>query len=219
MQFLHRLRHGQVRSEDMKMLKDLIITSSSCPPTDFDSPEWGEAALVTPRHSVRTQWNDAVTKKHCERNGVQLFICPAEDHTNGRPLTSRERLVMASKRTKRKGQKEKGGLPDEVKIALGMKVMVTVNVQTELDVTNGTRGEIVDIILHPDEPPISNSSVVRLQRSPAFVLVKLGRTRMSSLEDLQDGVIPIEPMSKTVHIEVPVQTSNGRKILRKKVNH
>jgi hypothetical protein len=38
-----------------------------------------------------------------------------------------------------------------VEIAISMKVMVTSNIKTDLDVTNGAHGEIVDIILHPDE--------------------------------------------------------------------
>jgi hypothetical protein len=53
-------------------------------------------------------------------------------------------------------------LPNVVKLAVGMKVMVTANIETDLDVTNGARGEIVGIILHPDEPPLSNDSIVTL---------------------------------------------------------
>jgi len=36
-----------------------------------------------------------------------------------------------------------------------MKVTVTNNVETDLDITNEARGEVVDIVLHLDEPPIS----------------------------------------------------------------
>jgi hypothetical protein len=50
----------------------------------------------------------------------------------------------------------------EVKLAIGMKVMVTDNIKTDLDITNGDCGEIVNIILHLDEPPIGNSPVVQL---------------------------------------------------------
>ena len=32
--------------------------------------------------------------------------------------------------------------------------MVTLNIEMEMDVANGTWGEIVDIILNPDEEPI-----------------------------------------------------------------
>lgn len=33
----------------------------------------------------------------------------------------------------------------------GMKVMVTENVETDLNITNGARGTIVGIVCHPDE--------------------------------------------------------------------
>ena len=32
--------------------------------------------------------------------------------------------------------------------------MVTDNIETDLDITNGAQGEIVDIIPHPEKPPM-----------------------------------------------------------------
>ena len=75
--------------------------------------------------------------------------------------------------------------------------MVTDNIETDLDITNGARGKIVDIILHPDEPPIGNSPVVHLRYMPLYILVKLTRTRATPLEGLQNNVIPIEPAITT----------------------
>ena len=52
--------------------------------------------------------------------------------------------------------------------------MVTFNVETDLDITNGARGVIANIILHPDEPPIDPAApVVSLQELPTYILVKL----------------------------------------------
>jgi hypothetical protein len=56
----------------------------------------------------------------------------------------------------------------EVKLAIGMKVMVMDNVETDLDITNGAWGEIVNIIIHPDEPPIGNLPVVQLRYMPLY---------------------------------------------------
>jgi hypothetical protein len=83
-----------------------------------------------------------------------------------------------------------------------MKVTVTDNIKTDLDITNGDCGEIVDIILHPDEPPIGNSPVVQLRYMPSYILVKPTRTRATPLEGLQDNVIPIEPAITTYHIKI-----------------
>jgi len=43
-----------------------------------------------------------------------------------------------------------------------MKVMVTSNVEMDLDITNGAQREIIDIILHPDEPPCRDDSIIHL---------------------------------------------------------
>ncbi|KAG9093514.1 hypothetical protein FS749_014258 [Ceratobasidium sp. UAMH 11750] len=100
-----------------------------------------------------------------------------------------------------------GGLPDTVMLAVGMKVMVTLNVETDLDIANGTRGEIVDIVLNPDEPPFdATSTVVTLQHLPLYILVKLARhTHAINLPHLEAGVVPIVPASKNFKITMDVQ--------------
>ena len=79
------------------------------------------------------------------------------------------------------------------------------NIETDLDITNGAQGEIVDIILHPDKPPISNSEpVVQLQHLPAYILVKLSHTRASRLAGLNDMVIPIKVATTSMKISIRV---------------
>ena len=65
-----------------------------------------------------------------------------------------------------------------------MKIIITENLMTDLDISNGARGEIKDIILHPDEPPIPNEPIVKLKYLPAYLLVRLERTRASRLDGL-----------------------------------
>ncbi|KAI6045270.1 hypothetical protein EDC04DRAFT_2559784 [Pisolithus marmoratus] len=79
--------------------------------------------------------------------------------------------------------------------------MVTQIVETDLDITNGARGVIVDIILHPQEPPCTlTDGAVHLNRLPLYVLVKLSRTRTSQLCGLESSVIPVVPVSKSYRI-------------------
>lgn len=66
----------------------------------------------------------------------------------------------------------------------------------------------MDIILYPDEPPISNDPVVHLQYLPTYLLVKLTHTHTSQLEGLDKAVIPVEPAMTTMRISVP--TLNGK---------
>ena len=212
--FLTHLRDGRVQRHHLDVLRKQIINNSECPKTDFDSKPWVDASLVTPRHAVRTQWNEAAIRKHCRSTGGRLFVCPAEDQIQGRRLTLAERYGVAARRAgvagdgKRNRRKRVNDLPDVVQIAIGMKVMVTSNIETDLDVMNGARGEIVDIILHPDEPPLGDDPIVTLQHLPSYILVKLKRTRVERLEGLDEGVIPVEVATRSFQIKV--RTSNSK---------
>lgn len=103
-------------------------------------------------------------------------------------------------------------LPNEITVAVGMKVMVTENVETDLDITNGARGMVVGVICHPEEPTLTNENeTVRLERLPLFVLVKMERTRTAKLPNLEESVIPIQPASRTFRIK---SKENGKDVVR-----
>lgn len=215
---LDHLRRGQMDTHHIDQLNQLCIGHPRCPPTDFSSPEWKEACLVTPRHAVRRRWNDAAIRRHSEEAGVQLFFCPAEHKVKDRPLTLKERHLVAMKKGGRDDTKK--CLPDEIVLAKGMKVMVTINIHTDLDIANGTRGRIVDIILDPDEDPIpSNMKEIRLKKPPVYVLVKLEHTRLEALPGLEPGVVPIEPVTKAMRIEEKDQSGvvSGKTVTRRQL--
>ncbi|KAF8589174.1 hypothetical protein K439DRAFT_1286976, partial [Ramaria rubella] len=176
--FLRHLRYGNVKEHHIKMLKNLVLTNKHCRTTDFENGPWKDASLVTPRHAVRTRWNAAMLRKHCKDTKQTLFVCPAFDTINQRRPNLGERYAMATRRErKQRGRESKNGLPDKVEIALGMKVMVTTNIDTDLDVANGSRGEIVGIALDPREEKTGSSAIVALEYPPTYILVKLQRTR------------------------------------------
>ncbi|KAF8512167.1 hypothetical protein JB92DRAFT_2582775, partial [Gautieria morchelliformis] len=83
----------------------------------------------------------------------------------------------------------------------GMKVMVTFNVQTELDIANGARGEVVGIVLDEREPIIAEAEAKKHLKYPlAYMLVKLNRTKAAKLPGLAEGVVLIVPIQKTFTI-------------------
>ena len=94
-----------------------------------------------------------------------------------------------------------------------MKVMVTQNLVTDLDITNDARGTIVDIWLHPDEPSICDlQPTIELKYLPPCVLVKLDHTCTSQLIGLEERVIPVEPATQSYRISC--QGSEGNAIAR-----
>lgn len=79
---------------------------------------------------------------------------------------------------------------------------VMFNVETELDVANGARGTVFQVLLHEDEVISANERRVRLQHMPCCILIKLDRTRVPTLPGLPPGVVPFVPTTKSVHISV-----------------
>ncbi|KAL4062563.1 hypothetical protein J3A83DRAFT_4479928 [Scleroderma citrinum] len=97
------------------------------PMTNFDSSAWKDTCLVTPQHAVRTMWNKCTMQRHHCSTHNHLFMCTAHDTSNRPSSTS----------VKRQGEKKDGQeLPAKLKIAIRMKVMMTSNVETDLDITN-----------------------------------------------------------------------------------
>jgi len=207
--FLHHPRFGQVQECHVHMLRTLVLTNPDAIPTDFESNPWNDACLVTPRHAVRRIWNETALQKHGRVAEKVILVCQAEDTIKGQPLTLSERYAALMKQLGSQSRQRKQDLPDVVQIAIGMKVMVTQNVETDLDITNGARGTIVDIWLRPDEPAFTEfQPVIKLKFLPVCILVKLDRTRTTQLKDLEERVIPVEPACKPYRINCRIGEGN-----------
>ena len=193
--FLKHLRDGRVDEQDLCMLDSLLVKTNR---PNVNEGGWVNAVLVTSRHSVRTQWNKAAIRQHCQRTGQVMYISNARDTRNGKELTLMEKFSLVDRSLNpRKKKSNRNDLPERIELAIGMKVMVTQNVQTDLDITNGARGTIVDIKLDPEEPIHPTSHEVHLVYPPAYILVKLDRTRACTLSGLENSVIPVEPRTLT----------------------
>jgi len=195
--FLHHLCFGQVQECHIHMLHTLVLTNPDSILTDFDSAPWNDTCLVTPRHAVRRLWNEMALQKHGRVAEKVILVCQAEDTIKGQPLTLSEHYTALKKQHETQSRQRKQDLPDVVQIAIGMKVMVTQNIETDLDITNGAWGTIMDIWLRPDEPSFTEfQPLIKLKFLPVCILVKLDCTRTTQLKDLEKQVIPVEPACK-----------------------
>ncbi|KAH9913591.1 uncharacterized protein B0H18DRAFT_888000 [Fomitopsis serialis] len=81
------------------------------------------------------------------------------------------------------------------------------------------RGEITKIVLHPDNPPVPDVAVVPLTRPPAYIVVRLERTKLATLDGLDECEIPIETVEQTFNIEVESgdqERQRLRKVVRRR---
>ncbi len=127
---------------------------------------------MTSRHGPREEWNKRAIKRHCRISGQRLYKCPAED-TSGRNrgmLTMEERVTVAGIRIKNTAR-----LIDKLDVAVGMKVMVMMNIATEVDIANGTWGTIEEIVLDDRERLSAEqlqSAEIQLQYPPALIIIQ-----------------------------------------------
>src|SRR6267154_866847 len=108
-----------------------------------------------------------------------MFIWRALDMVQGWRLTLEKSFAVA---TKPKGFQatwnKRTSLSNTIEIAVGMKVMVTFNLETDLDIANGVRGELVEIVLDEQELGFSlTKAVVELEYPPVYVLIKLNHKK------------------------------------------
>ena len=78
------------------------------------------------------------------------------------------------------------------------------NVSMDLDMANGARGHIVDIVLDErEEDGGERTDCMRLQYPPLYVLVAMNRTKASALPELEHGVLPVAPLHQQIHKNLP----------------
>ncbi|KAF8496579.1 hypothetical protein JB92DRAFT_2651004, partial [Gautieria morchelliformis] len=149
---------------------------------DFSMHPWNKAVLVTPQQGVRIEWNDARLREHCRITEKPMFVSPAEDTVgiaSKEPSQQQKMLVAVSE--------GKDRLPRSLKIAEGMRTMLSWNLVVSADLTNGTQGTINKIYLDPQESVSSNSTqqnIVQLRYPPALVLFRPNSTPLKNLKGL-----------------------------------
>jgi len=201
-EILTHSRTGSCTRQDLNDIRKLVLTNEQCDIPDFSTFPWNETELVTPRNSVRTVWNKAKLREHCRQTGNLLYVVDAEDSggKERRTLTNTERLTIAKMPSKETAQ-----LENRIELAVGMKVMVTLNMATDIGLTNGSRGTIVDIILDPRESNTDidedDNHIVHLKFPPAMIVFKPTRQfNFEPFDGLQAGQIPIFPKEASFRI-------------------
>jgi hypothetical protein len=108
----------------------------------------------------------------------------------GEPITLEQKIVALGMTIKQTAK-----VAERVELAIGMKAMVIINIATEADLANGTRGIVTDIVLDPrevlDEP--DEDGAVLLKYPPPLVLFRPDVATKERFPGLPEGIIPISP--------------------------
>lgn len=93
--------------------------------------------------------------------------------------------------------------------------MVTMNVETDLDVANGSRGIVTGIILDENEPITTGTRIVKLKNPPACIMVKLDHGERIHLQGLEAKTVPIFPTTQVIRISKRKDENKGFQVTRK----
>jgi hypothetical protein len=189
---LSRLRVGDCTEDDINEVRKLVLTNPECDIPDFTKAPWCDATLITPRNAVKDLWNAAALERHCRSSGNRKYIITAEDTLveSGQPPDPKTRLAVA-------GLKDDAtkNLKRRVELAVGMKAMVVLNIATEADIANGTRGTVRGLALDPREGQMTpdDDGCIHLSYPPPIVYFEPDMQTDLEFEGLPKGIIPIIP--------------------------
>jgi ATP-dependent exoDNAse (exonuclease V) alpha subunit len=198
---LSRLRVGECTEHDIKEVQKLVLTNPACEIPDFSTSPWCDATLITPRNATKDLWNTAALERHCRMSGNRKYIISAEDtiKETGATPDKRTRLTIAGL----KNDTTKN-LKMRVELAVGMKAMVVLNIATEADLANGTRGTVQGFALDPREERTSPNEEghVHLRYPPPVIYFKPEIKPNTVFEGVPEGIIPISPSMIRFSVDV-----------------
>jgi hypothetical protein len=120
---------------------------------------------------------------------------------NGHVNFSKCALEFGKKNGGHRGKCDERALLNGVEWVIGMGVIVTFKVETDLDIANGSRGEITKIVLDERETGFTPTApIVELAYPPAYVLVKMNHKKAVQLAGLEKNVLLLVPLERTFTI-------------------
>lgn len=197
---LGRLRVGECTEKDMQEVEKLVLSNPTCDTPDFSADPWCEATLITPRNATKDLWNTYALERHCRTSGNRKYIISAEDtiKDSGHTPDQTTRLAIA-------GLKDEAtkNLRMRVELAVGMKAMVVLNIATEADVANGTRGTVEGFVLDPREGQTTSDDEghIHLRYPPPVIYFRPQLHTTTTFDGVPEGIIPISPSMVRFSVE------------------
>ena len=161
---MERLRKGGLLPRDIEKIKSRVFGHPKGP--DASDPKWQDAPLITPRNNIRQAWNNQAAIRYGIGNESQVFISPALD--SGLRCDRNTMIWTGDHKTEM--------LATWNVLCIGSTAVVTANTAVELNMANGSKVIIREVVPHPEDEEgwkrIHNDRVVCLSRPPITVWVE-----------------------------------------------
>ena len=192
LELLNRLREGKCLESDFEMLNTRVVGQT------VDITSIVDAPIIAPGNQLVMAVNDLFVACHSQRTRVS--VSTAKDFIGKRKKAVPKNVAnkyrnWANTRTK--------GLPRELKLFVGMPVIVTTNIKTELGITNGTMGVVKSIHFKNGQVINEDTGVHYLEEHPDYIIVELDDINVEPLHGLPPNHIPIVPVKKSFSVHMP----------------
>lgn len=137
---MERLRKGALLPKDIEKIKSRVFGHPQGP--NPLNEKWQDAPLITPRNNVRQAWNNqAAIRYSIQHNSSQVFISPSIDSG---VQCNRNTMIWT-------GDHKTEMLATWNVLCIGATALVTANVAVELNMANGSKVIIREVVPHPDD--------------------------------------------------------------------
>ena len=193
LELLNRLREGKCTDNDVEMLNKRVVGQT------VDITSIADAPIITPGNKLVMAVNNLFVAGHSQH--TKVYVSTAEDFV-GRNKKKVPKNV--ANKCKNWANTATQGLPRELQLFVGMPVIVTTNIKTELGITNGTTG-VVRSIHFKNEEAISEDTggFHHLKQHPDYIIVELNDITVKPLEGLPLNHVPFVPIKKSFSVNMP----------------
>ena len=159
-----------------------------------------ETPIITPGNQLVMAINELFVEHYSQH--TKVYISKAIDYV-GRKSNRKQLPKDVAKKIRNWPNTTTRGLPRELHLFVGMPVIVTTNIATELGITNGTRGTIRYIHLRSGEVIIGDTGFHRLEQPPDYVIVELEDISVKPLDGLPPNHVPILSKTEAFPVSMP----------------
>ena len=191
---LNRLREGKCTKNDVTMLNGRIVGPNVDITSIVDVP------IITPGNKLVMAVNDLFVDRYSHETLV--YVSKSEDY-QGKKKNGKAIPKKVADKIKDWPNTSTSGLPRELKLFVGMPVMITNNIATELGITNGTFGKIKSIHLQNGEEVTETSGYHQMEQHPEYIIVELKDINMRTLDGLPPNHVPISVKSASFSVKLP----------------
>ena len=188
---LNRLREGKCTATDIAMINGRVVGQN------IDITSISDAPIITPGNQLVMAINDLFVTRHSEHTDV--YVSTAKDKLGKTGEVPKDIAVKYKNWACTATQ----GVPRELQLFIGMPVIVTTNIKTELGITNGTSGIVRHIHFNNNEVISEGTAIHHLKHHPDYIIVELNDVDVRTLDGLPPNHIPIAPVKKSFSVSVP----------------